>query len=249
MPADVDEAAARFRSLTDGKHLLLLLDNARDAAQVRPLLPASPTCRVLITARRTLTSLDAVAHLRLGAMAEDEMLALLGRLVGEERVTAEPWAARAIARLCGGLPLAIGIAAARLIARPGLPLRVLADRLAVEDHRLSELQADDRAVRACFMVSYRGLDAEDSRMFRLLGLLGGADISVTAAAALAGRPEEQTAVLLDRLADVQLLEAREADRYRMHDLLRLFARERAEQEDGEDDRAQAARRARLLRNP
>ncbi|MFC4121495.1 AfsR/SARP family transcriptional regulator [Nonomuraea zeae] len=241
---DVDEAAARFRSLTEGRHLLLLLDNARDAAQVRPLLPASPTCRVLVTARRTLTSLDAASHFRLGVMAEDETSMLLGRLIGEERVAAEQRAARAIVRLCAGLPLAIRIAAARLIARPGLSLRALADRLAVEDHRLSELQADDQAVRACFMMSYRSLDAESSRMFRLLSLLGGAAISVAAAAALADRPESCTADLLDHLAQAQLLEAYGHDRYRMHDLLRLFARERAREEDTEEDQAQAALRAR-----
>ncbi|MGW3350508.1 BTAD domain-containing putative transcriptional regulator [Nonomuraea rubra] len=241
---DVDEAAARFRSLTDGRHLLLLLDNARDAAQVRPLLPASPTCRVLVTARRMLTSLDAASHFRLGVMAEDETATLLGRLIGEERVAAEQRAARAIVRLCAGLPLAIRIAAARLIARPGLSLRALADRLAVEDHRLSELQADDQAVRAYFMMSYRSLDAESSRMFRLLSLLGGGAISVAAAAALADRPEPRTADLLDHLAEAQLLESCGHERYRMHDLLCLFARERAREEDTEEDQAQAARRAR-----
>ncbi|MGJ6964761.1 BTAD domain-containing putative transcriptional regulator [Streptosporangium sp. G11] len=243
VPTEVDEAAARLRSLTDGKHLLFLFDNARDAAQVRPLLPASPTCCVLITSRRMLTSLDAVAHLRLDVMAEDEATTLLSRLVGDKRVTADPRAAHAIVRLCGGLPLAIRIAAARLIARPGLSLRVLADRLAVEDHRLSELQADDRAVRACFMVSYRSLEAEHSRMFRLLSLLGGSDISVAVAAALADRSEEQTADLLDHLADVQLLEVRDTDRYRMHDLLCLFARERTRQEETEEEQLQAVRRA------
>ncbi|MEV0825197.1 AfsR/SARP family transcriptional regulator [Nonomuraea rubra] len=241
---DVDEAAARFRSLTDGRHLLLLLDNARDAAQVRPLLPASPTCRVLVTARRMLTSLDAASHFRLGVMAEDETATLLGRLIGEERVAAEQRAARAIVRLCAGLPLAIRIAAARLIARPGLSLRALADRLAVEDHRLSELQADDQAVRAYFMMSYRSLDAESSRLFRLLSLLGGGAISVAAAAALADRPEPRTADLLDHLAEAQLLESCGHERYRMHDLLCLFARERAREEDTEEDQAQAARRAR-----
>ncbi|MEU6409275.1 AfsR/SARP family transcriptional regulator [Microbispora sp. NPDC046933] len=240
---DVDEAAARFRSLTDGRHLLLLLDNARDAAQVRPLLPASPTCRVLITARRMLTSLDAVSHFRLGIMSEDETSTLLGRLIGEERVAADRRAARAIVRSCGGLPMAIRIAAARLNARPGLSLRALADRLAVEDRRLSELQSDDQAMRACFMMSYRGLDAESSRMFRLLSLLGGSAVSVAVAAALADRPEPRTADLLDHLAEAQLLEASDHDEYGMHDLLRLFARERAREEETEEDQEQAVRRA------
>ncbi|MEV4455828.1 BTAD domain-containing putative transcriptional regulator [Microbispora sp. NPDC049633] len=243
---DVDEVAARFRSLTGGRHLLLLLDNACDAAQVRPLLPASPTCRVLITARRTLTSLDAVSHFPLGVMTEDETCMLLGHLIGPERVAADPRAARAIVRLCGGLPLAVRIAAARLIARPGLSLRALADRLAVEDHRLSELQTDDRAVRPCFMTSYRRLDPESSRMFRLLSLAGGSAVSVAAAAALADRTEPRTADLLDRLADAHLLEACDQDWYGMHDLLRLFARERAREEETEEDQAQAVRR--LLRS-
>ncbi|MDH2424005.1 BTAD domain-containing putative transcriptional regulator [Sphaerisporangium sp. TRM90804] len=243
VPADVDEAAARFRSLTDGKHLLLLLDNARDAAQVRPLLPASPTCRVVITGRRMLTSLDAVTHLRVGVMAEAEMFTLFGRLVGEQRVAADPWAARAIVRLCGGLPLAIRIVAARMIARPGLSPRALADRLAIEEHRLSELEADDRAIRASFMISYRALDDEGSRMFRLLSLLGRSDISVEVAAALADRSEAQTADLLDHLADAHLLEAAEPGWYRMHGLLRLFAREQARREETHDDEARAAQRA------
>ena len=242
---DVDEMAARFRSLTGGRHLLLLLDNACDAAQVRPLLPASPSCRVLITARRSLTSLDAVSHFRLGVMTEDETSTLLGLLIGPERVATDPRAARAIVRLCGGLPVAVRIAAARLIARPGLSLRALADRLAVEDHRLSELQTDDRAVRPYFMTSYRRLDPESSRMFRLLSLAGGA-VSVAAAAALADRTEPSTADLLDRLADAHLLEASDQDWYGMHDLLRLFARERAQEEETAEDQAKAVRR--LLRS-
>jgi hypothetical protein len=210
---------------------------------VRPLLPASPTCRVLITARRMLTSLDAVAHFRLGVMAEDETSTLLGRLIGEDRAAVDRRAARAIVRLCGGLPLATRIAAARLIARPGLALSALADRLAVEDDRLTELQSDDRAVRACFMMSYRGLCAESSRMFRLLSLLGGSDISVAVAAALADRSEARAADLLDHLADAQLLEPCDHERYHMHDLLRLFARERAREEEAEEDQARAVRRA------
>ncbi|WP_186403545.1 AfsR/SARP family transcriptional regulator [[Actinomadura] parvosata] len=244
---DLDEAAARFRSLTDGRRLLLLLDNARDAAQVRPLLPASPTCRVLVTARRTLTSLEAASHFRLGFMAEEETFALLTRLIGEERAAAEPRPARTIARLCAGLPLAVRIAAARLIARPGLSLGALAARLAAEERRLPELQTDDQAVRASFMLSYRGLDPESRRMFRLLGLLdgalGGTTVSVGAAADLADRSEPHAADLLDRLTDAQLLETCGHDRYRVHDLLRLFARERAGEEDSEEERAQAAWRA------
>ncbi|GII79517.1 hypothetical protein Sru01_44990 [Sphaerisporangium rufum] len=240
--AGVDEAAARFRSLTDGRHLLFLLDNARDAAQVRPLLPASPTCRVLITARGMLTSLDAVSHLHLGLLAEDEAATLLERLAGAERVAADRRAARAIVRLCGGLPLAIRIAAARLAAQPGLSLRALADRLAVAEHRLSELQAGDRAVRPCFMMSYRSLDAESSRVFRLLGLLGAFSFTVATAAALAGRPRPAATDLLDRLVEARLVEAFDHDRYGMHDLVRLFARERVREEETAEDRARALRR-------
>jgi hypothetical protein len=207
------------------------------------LLPASLSCRVLITARRMLTSLDSVTHLRLGVLAEDDAVSLLRRLIRDERPQAHPQAAEEIVRLCGYLPLAVRIAAARLIAHPGLSLPAFAARLAIQEHRLSELQADDRMMRDRFMTSYRDLDAERSRMFRLLSLLAG-DITVTAAAALADRSEVEAADSLGQLAEIQLLDRTAEDQYRMPELLRLFARERVHQEETEEERALAVERVR-----
>ncbi|GAA3836747.1 BTAD domain-containing putative transcriptional regulator [Sphaerisporangium flaviroseum] len=248
IPPGADEAAGRLRSLTDGKRMLIVLDNAYDAAQVRPLLPGSKTCRVLVTSRKALASLDGVAHHRMGALPADEAVALLGRLVGPERVDAEPVAAAQIARSCEGLPLAICLAASRLIARNTWRLSVLADRLAAEQGRLNELQIEDQAIRATFQVGYQDLGNEAggravTRLFRLAGLLEGPDIGVPVAAVLAGLPEDQTEELLDRLVDAQLLDSSRPGRYHTHDLLRLFARERAAEEETRSARAEAVRQA------
>ncbi|MDF5758952.1 BTAD domain-containing putative transcriptional regulator [Spongiactinospora sp. TRM90649] len=242
--ADVEEVAATFRSLTHGRRLLIVLDNAANAAQVRYLLPGSASCGVLITSRRMLDAVDTASHHRLGVLAEAEAAALLSRYAGAERMAHDPEATGEVVRLCGGLPLALAIVGARLVSRPGLPVRELADRLAVEQRRLAELSAEDQAVRAGFMVSYRDLgDGDAARMFRLLGLLDGGDIGVPVAAALAGLPERRTAVLLDQLVESQLAESDVPGRFRMHDLLRLFARERAMEEIGREERRLALRRA------
>jgi DNA-binding SARP family transcriptional activator/tetratricopeptide (TPR) repeat protein len=247
-PLGVEEAAGRLRSLTDGKRMLIVLDNAHDAAQIRPLLPGSKTCRVLVTSRKVLASLDGATHHRLGALSADEAVALLARLIGPERMDAEPVAAAQVARLCEGLPLAIYLAASRLIARTAWPLSALADRLATEQRRLNELQIEDQAIRASFQVSYRDLTNDAAgraaaRLFRLVSLLEGPDIGVPAAAALTDVPEEQAEDLLDRLVDAQLLDSSPPGRYHTHDLLRLFARERAAEEETDSARADGVRRA------
>ncbi|TDD00632.1 AfsR/SARP family transcriptional regulator [Nonomuraea deserti] len=242
IPADTDEAAARLRTVTERRRVLLVLDNAVDAAQVRPLLPASPTCGVLITSRKMLTTVDGAVHERLDVLREDDAHALLARLLGPARVAAEPDAAAEVVRLCGSLPLAIRIAAARLTGRPGWKVRTLADRLAAEENRLAELEIDDRAVRTSFMPSYRDLDYLAARMFRLASLLDTADVGVDAAAALAGVPVGRAGSLLDQLADAQLAETRSPGRYGMHDLLRLFARERVLEEETEEESRQAVER-------
>nr|WP_236666969.1 BTAD domain-containing putative transcriptional regulator [Nonomuraea sp. K271] len=245
VPADADEAAARLRTLTEGRRMLLVLDNAVDAAQVRPLLPASPTCGVLVTSRKVLATLDGAVHERLDVLPEDDALALLARLLGAARMDAEPEAAAEVVRRCGRLPLAIRIAAARLTGRPGWKVRTLADRLAAEENRLSELEIDDRAVRTSFMPSYRDLDYVTARMFRLASLLDTADLGVAAAAALAHVPVAYVETLLDRLADAQLAEPRGPGRYGMHDLLRLFAREIVLEEESEQESRQAVERVLL----
>ncbi|PZG22095.1 AfsR/SARP family transcriptional regulator [Nonomuraea aridisoli] len=248
VPGQVEEAAARFRSLTEGRRMLIVLDNVRDAAQVRPLLPGSPSCAVLITSRRMLASLDDTVRVSLDVLSAAEGLALLNRAVGAARIAAEPDAAAELVRLCGGLPLALRLVSARLAARPTMTVAAMARRLATARRRLDELQADDRAVRAGFQGSYQDLRADPTgvaaaRVFRLLGLLDGPDVEVAVAAALAGASEERTRALLEQLVDAQLVENHAPDRYRLHDLLRLFARERAEEEDSPRERADAVERA------
>ncbi len=250
VPAQVDEAAARFRSLLAGRRLLVVLDNARDAAQVVPLLPASPGCGVLVTSRQVLAGLDGARHLHLAVLSPEEAMRLLGRLAGEHRTAAEPRAAGEVVRLCGFLPLALRIAGARLGARPGWPVRALAARLADAQRRLDELELADLGVRASFDVSYQTLsDSSDAidraaaGAFGLLGVLEGPDVSVLAAARLLDRSEDETERVLERMVDAQLLETASPGRYRMHDLLRLYAREHAMGQHAEGERAAALTRA------
>ncbi|GAA3412842.1 BTAD domain-containing putative transcriptional regulator [Streptosporangium vulgare] len=247
IPTEVEEAAGRFRSFTSGRRVLVVLDNARDAAQVRLLLPGGDGCGVLITSRRALGSLDGVAHQRLGMLPDEEALSLFARLVGSTRVAEEPGPAAEVVRQCGNLPLAVRIAAARLTNRPAWRISTLADRLATEHRRLSELRVDDHAVRASFMVSYQDLtanhdDADAARVFRLLGALDLPGVSVPVAAALAAVPHERAEELLDRLVDMQLVENPAPGRYAMHDLLRLFARERAAEQESREYLVRAVER-------
>ncbi|MEU8360646.1 BTAD domain-containing putative transcriptional regulator [Nonomuraea sp. NPDC048882] len=233
VPASVEEAAARFRSMTSDKRVLVVLDNARDAEQVRPLIPGGLGCGVIITSRRTLAPFSGVVHRGLDVLAEEEAGLLLSRLVGPERIEAEPEAAASVVRLCDGLPLALCIVAARLAARPAWSVAALRDRLTSEPHRLAELQMGDRAIRASFEVSYRdltrGCDGVDAaRLFRLLGVFGCKDVGPEAVAALADLPVGRADELLESLVEGQLVEALGTGRYRMHDLLRLYARECAE---------------------
>lgn len=241
IPADEGEAAAEFRTLTHGRRLLIVLDNAAGAEQLAPLLPGSATCGVLITSRRTPQL--ALTHRWLDVLEPREARALLARFAGAARLEREPEAVEDVVRLCGGLPLAMTILGARLVTSPGLPVRALADRLADEHRRLAELAVDDQAVRSSFSASYTDLGAAEARLFRLFGLLDVVTMSVPVAAALAGLGESDTAALLDRLVDIQLMEACGPGRYRMHDLLRLFARERAMSEESAGERARAVHRA------
>ncbi|TDD16510.1 hypothetical protein [Nonomuraea diastatica] len=241
-PADVDEAAARFRSLTNGKRLLIVLDNALDTTQVRPLLPADPGCGVLITSRRMPASLDGTHQEFLDVLPDSDAIALLTRLVGAERTGAEARATADVVRLCGRLPLAISLAAARENSHPGWSVHTMAERLVVEERRLSELRSDDRGVRAGFAVGYHGLDHDHRHLFRLIALLDRSDIDAPVAAALADVPQWRAEALLEELCAARLTESHAPGRHRMHDLLRLFARERALEEDTEAERRQAVRR-------
>jgi DNA-binding SARP family transcriptional activator/tetratricopeptide (TPR) repeat protein len=233
-PATVAEASGTFRALAARRQLLVVLDNARDAAQVRPLLPAGPPAAALVTSRRILSTLDGAAHLNLDVLPEREAVRLLGRLAGPQRIAADPAAARRVARSCGCLPLALRIAGARLAARPRWPVRALAARVGDAQRRLDELQIAELGVRSSFQVGYESLldstdpgDRAAARAFPLLGLPDGADLSLPAAAALLDQPEPDAERAVERLVDAQLAESPAPGRYRLHDLLRLFARELA----------------------
>ncbi|MEV5435118.1 BTAD domain-containing putative transcriptional regulator [Streptomyces sp. NPDC052682] len=231
IPDSLEERAALYRSVLDGRRVLVLLDNARDAAQVRPLLPGTDGCAALVTSRVRMVDLAGAHLVDLDVMAPDEALALFTKIVGEERVAAEREAALDVVAACGFLPLAIRIAACRLAARRTWTVSVLAAKLADERRRLDELQAGDLAVKATFELGYGQLEPAQARAFRLLGLADGPDISLAAAAAVLDLPVEETEDLLESLVDTSLLESAAPGRYRFHDLVRLYARACAERDE------------------
>jgi hypothetical protein len=247
IPDDLQERAERYRTVVADRRMLVVLDNAAGEAQVRPLLPGSPTCRVLVTSRARLTGLEGAQLLDLDILAPQAAIELLARVAGPDRVAAEPDAATAIVGYCGHLPLAIRIAGARLAARPAWSLARLAGRLADEHQRLDELAAGDLEVRASIALSYRALSEQQQRVFRRLGLLEAPDFPAWVAAALLDLHPSRGDELIDGLVDAQLLEVAGEDaagqlRYRFHDLLRVYARERAAAEDpGQDQDAALAR--------
>ncbi|MCQ9135162.1 AfsR/SARP family transcriptional regulator [Streptomyces hilarionis] len=231
VPDSPAERAALYRSVLDGRRVLVLLDNARDAAQVRPLLPGTEGCAALITSRVRMVDLAGAHLVDLDVMSPDEALALFTRIVGEERVAAEREAALDVVAACGFLPLAIRIAASRLAARRTWTVSVLAAKLADERRRLDELQAGDLAVKATFELGYGALEPAQARAFRLLGLADGPDVSLAAAAAVLDLPVEDAEDLLESLVDTSLLESAAPGRYRYHDLVRLYARSCAERDE------------------
>ena len=238
VPSDVDEASAAYRSLLAGRRVLVLLDNARDPEQVRPLLPGNPGCLALVTSRDRLSGLvarDGAVSMTLDVLTPDEAYALLARLLGTQRVQAEPQAAGEVAALCGHLPLALRIAAANLSRRRHTSIAEFATRL--RQDRLDSLHVGGDGIRAAFALSYTALPAGARRLFRLLGQAPGADITVPAAAAIFGSEAVTTERLLDRLAAAHLVDEHVPGRYTLHDLLREYAAERAA---GEDDAASRA---------
>jgi tetratricopeptide (TPR) repeat protein/transcriptional regulator with XRE-family HTH domain len=234
IPAGVEEAAARFRTLTNRRRLLIVLDNARSAEQVRPLLPSSPTCGVLITSRQVLATLEGSRPLHLDVLSPEQGVVLLGRVARRELGTTELQAAAEVVACCGGLPLAVRIAGARLAARPGWPVRELAGQLADASRRIEELEAAELAVRASFDVSLSALrgssdpvDRAAAAAFGLLSLPDGPDMSAVTAARTLDVAETQAETVLLRLVDAQLLDSPRPGRYQFHDLMRLYAREHA----------------------
>ncbi|MFD8598284.1 BTAD domain-containing putative transcriptional regulator [Kitasatospora sp. NPDC059646] len=227
VPADLAERAALFRTTVTGRRLLILLDNAAGPEQVAPLLPGSRTCAVLVTGRAWLTTLPGARHLHLDAMTTAEAVGLLAAVAGRARVDAEPAAAAAIVAACGRLPLAVRVAGSRLAADPAQSLAGLAASLADERTRLGELAHEQAAVEPVLALSYARLSAEQARALRLLALPDAPELGSADAAALLGRGAAETRELLDALVDLNLLRSPAADRYGFHDLLKVFARQRA----------------------
>ncbi|WP_259316460.1 BTAD domain-containing putative transcriptional regulator [Kitasatospora xanthocidica] len=241
VPEGLDARSALFRSAVDGRRLLLVLDNVHDTAQIRPLLPGAVGCAVLTTSRTRLSGLPATVQADLGVFEPEEALELLGRTIGAERLAAEAQAARELLLVCGHLPLAVRIVAARLAARPSWTVQTLGRRLAVERRRIDELRIGDLEVAAAFELSYRQLTPAQARAFRLAASVDGPDLGLQAAAALLDLDEYDAEDLLEALVDVAMMESPFPGRYRFHDLLRAFARRRPD-----DPGAAVAARDRML---
>jgi tetratricopeptide (TPR) repeat protein/transcriptional regulator with XRE-family HTH domain len=236
-PADTEGLAALYRSLLADRKMLVLLDNAADVAQVRPLLPASPRCLVIVTSRRELSALAAregARLLSLDVLPEQEAIELLTARLGTGRAHAEPDAITQLATLCARLPLALSVIVARAAAAPNLPLAALVAELTELRSRLDALDVGDPTanVRTVFSLSYRHLPKAAARMFRLLGLHPGPDISAPAAASLAGVPLPEARAALRDLARASLIIESLPGRYGFHDLLRAYAAEQAALREG-----------------
>jgi DNA-binding SARP family transcriptional activator len=247
IPDGLDAQVGLYRSLLAGKRVLVVLDNARDAEQVRPLLPGSPGCLVVVTSRNQLTPLvatEGAVPLSLDVLPAAEARDLLTRRLGWRRVANEPAAVDEIIARCTRLPLALAIVAARAATRPGLTLALLAAELRGTARLLDALDGGDPAtnVRVAFSWSYHGVSPPAARVFRLLGLHPGPDASAAAAASLAGLPLAQARTHLAELARVHLLTEHRPGAYSLHDLLRVYAAELAGEVDSD-----AARRAAVVR--
>jgi len=247
IPLTLEAQAGLFRSLLAGRRILVVLDNARDTSQVRPLLPGSPGCLLVVTSRRKLFGLAATEGARLlnlAVLTAGEARQLLACRLGHTRLAAEPEATDELIRLCAGLPLALGIAAAHADVSSDPRLADLAVQLCNAQTRLDILDGDDPAssLRAVFCRSYQQLPPDAAHMFRLLGLHSGPDISSSAASSLGASPLREVREVLSMLTDTHLLTQQPHGRYSMHDLLRVYAREQAEQSETQTSRRAAVNR-------
>lgn len=239
-PQDVDALAALHRTWLAGKRVLLLLDNARDAAQVRPLLPGAPGCLVIVTSRDQMAGLVAVDGARpipLDVLSASEGHSLLTRRLGGTRTAAEPEAVADIVAMCCRLPLALAITAGRAVTRPAMPLSVIAAELHDSAGDLDAFRSGDAAadVRAAFACSYRALGTDAARLFRMLALHPGPDIGPGAAASLGGFSMAHTRRLLDELLQAHLVDERCPGRFASHDLLGAYASELLDSTETEDE--------------
>ncbi|MET7333167.1 tetratricopeptide repeat protein [Nonomuraea sp. NPDC005650] len=240
IPEGVEQRAALLRSRLAGRRMLIVLDNAATEAQVRPLLPGTSGCLVLITSRRQLIGLENAHPIALDLLPLPQAVELFTAVTaGHPRADARSDLMEEAVRLCGRLPLAIQIAAARLRARPAWTVTYLLELLSDERRRLPELHAGQRSVATALQVSYQHLTAEQRRLFRLLGLHPGDDIDQHAAAALAGLTTDRSRHLLEDLLDANLLQQRVPGRYRFHDLVRRHAADIAARDESEPARRQA----------
>ncbi|MFE2547454.1 BTAD domain-containing putative transcriptional regulator [Streptomyces sp. NPDC059355] len=248
VPDSLHERVDLYRTTLAGRRTLLVLDDAGSEAQIRPLLPGTASCAVLITSRSRLPALTGAHRIELDVLGPAEAVALLARVAGAERVAAEPAAARSIARLCGRLPLALRTAGARLATRRHWTLRTMVERLSDEHRRLDELAVGDIAVRASVALSYEALDDRARRAFRLLGALGVPDFAPWLVTALLDTDACAADDTVERLTDAHLLSVASGGhgvglRYRLHDLHRVYAAERAAAEDAPQLLRDAATRA------
>jgi DNA-binding SARP family transcriptional activator/tetratricopeptide (TPR) repeat protein len=242
IPEGLAAQAGLYRSTLHGRRVLIVLDNARDEEQVRPLLPGSPGCMVVVTSRSQLRGLVATegAHpLVLDLLDVDGARRLLTQRIGADRIAAEPEAVREIVDRCARLPLALAVVAARAVANPHFPLSALAGELAREGAELDAFGGDDPAsnLRAVFSWSYQSVGRESARVFRLLGLHPGPHLATPAVASLAGVPIGAVRPALAELSHANLLREARPGRYTMHDLLRAYATELVETGDDDDRRA------------
>jgi DNA-binding SARP family transcriptional activator/Tfp pilus assembly protein PilF len=247
IPPDTEARSALFRSLLDHRQMLIVLDNARNVAQVRPLLPGAPGSLVLVTSRDELTGLvaaEGAVLLTLDVLSDAEAYEMLARRLGQDRVAAEPAAADEIIAACARLPLALGIAVGRAAGRPKRPLTELAAELHDARGRLDALEAGDAVtnVRAVLSWSYDQLSEPAARMYRLLGVHPGPDISLSAAASLASLPRADAGAALRELARTHMVAEHLPARFTFHDLLRAYAADQAERIDPEPERRAAVHR-------
>lgn len=245
IPERLDERSKLFRSLVNNRRLLVLLDDARDARQLVHLLPGSAECGVVVTSRHRLFGAPLSFQLNLDVFSPEEAMDLFGTVVGERRLAAERTQAQELVRACGCLPLAIRIVGARLAGRPRWSIAALAGRLANEQRRIAELHVGDVAISAVFEMGHRQLTPAQARAFRLLAVLGAPDIRLPTAAAMLALSEEHAEDLLESLVDAAMLESPRPGVYRYHDLIRVFAQQRAAEpgeQDEHDERERALQR-------
>jgi DNA-binding SARP family transcriptional activator/tetratricopeptide (TPR) repeat protein len=247
LPESLDERVERFRTAVAGRRILVVLDDAANEPQVRPLLPGGAANAVVVTSRRRLAGLAGAIHVELDVLDTAAATTMLARIAGEERVVAEPAAAQQIVALCGCLPLAVRIVGARLATRRHWTLESMAGRLADERRRLDELSVADQQVRAGIEISYRGLDLEAQSGLRGLGTLGLPDFPGWVVGCLLNKSIEDGEEIVDQLVDAQLIDFARVDavgqmRYRLHELVGVYARERASLEDEPDIAAASIRR-------